>query len=299
MISEACKMHVILYDTVECRAWLLDGASALLHLTCAQLHVEPYSSIDKTKFSYADPSNPSINAAQSALRNIANKELLIEEESTTRIEIRRSNGEEKREEIIETKLFCFKDLVRQTWNALEQIRDHQIKMLHAPEIGISFTTRDRLEGWGFTDIVERQFPARPLVTCVKPSGRGWADFSRGIGAVTLFGRGFGNLIEPSPDVHDICTHWKQVPPGQDYLAARIPSLQKICATQGDLHSNPLQIAKDIYWHKAHKLYEPCACKAGDACDPVQVLLPPLSTKKQHPDPFTVPTGAVIFRRSER
>src|SRR5580700_10714662 len=57
-IHFASRIKVVLYDVGDRRGWLVDGASALLHLTRTQLALSPYSDSDLFKiedFHHADP----------------------------------------------------------------------------------------------------------------------------------------------------------------------------------------------------------------------------------------------------
>jgi hypothetical protein len=57
-IYAASRMKVIFYDTVDRRAWLVDGASALLHMTRAQLSRKPCCDselLDMGRFPHSDP----------------------------------------------------------------------------------------------------------------------------------------------------------------------------------------------------------------------------------------------------
>ena len=71
------------------------------------------------------------------------------------------------------------------------------------------------------DIAQVDNPLRPRVTILKSSGRGWMDFTKKIRAITLLGKGFGELIKPGQDSNKLCRLWKGVPTGQDYLVACI------------------------------------------------------------------------------
>jgi hypothetical protein len=66
-------------------------------------------------------------------------------------------------------------------------------------LGIRFTDRERLIGFGFMDIVDGQNDLYPRVANLKPSGRGWVDFTRSIRAITLLRKGFGEIIKPTKD----------------------------------------------------------------------------------------------------
>lgn len=302
-INFARSIHVVLYDTKDRRGWLVDGASALLHLSRSQLSSPGYcENVKLSDFHHADPQGGA-DAAMATLKDSTNRRLVISEEIETWEEITSGGEIEKHETKKQMKKWCFEDLVRQTWGILEQIHDHQSRLLASPGIGLRGTDREKLEGFGFTDIVCGENPLRPRVAILKPSGRGWVDFIRSVHAITLLGRGFGELIRPTKEVsNQLCRYWKSVPKAQDYLTTSVSTLKSICEKYGDSEANPLELVQGIYWHKADKLFEACDCKSGQKsikCDRVQVLLPPSLGPKRHPHPFETQKGAVIFGRSEK
>ena len=301
-IHFARNIYVVLYDIRERRGWLVDGASALLHIARAQLSCLNYcDNVKISDFCHADPKGGS-NAAQKVLTDPRNMRLAISEEVEVWDEITTGKLTEEYNTKRKIKKWCFEDLVSQTWSILEQIHDHQTKLLASSAIGLRGTDRDKLEGFGFRDIIEGENPLRPRVAILKSSGRGWVDLTRSIRSINLLGRGFGDLIRPAQDANKLCTYWKEVPKGKDYLTTSIPILQEICTKYGDIDADPLEIVQDIYWHKPDVLFESCECKSDRKhikCDRVQVLLPPSIGSKKHPRPFQTQEGAVIFGRSKR
>jgi hypothetical protein len=305
-------MNVVLYDMRDRRGWLIDGASALLHLTCAQLStVWSHKSqlFDLQQFHYAEPRN-GISAASVALLDQRNREMAIFEKVDSWNEVTTIIGDpneglepvRKEQHKIKTTKWCYQDLVRQTYHIMELIQDYQVKLLTCPGTNLRFTDREKLEGFAFMDIVDGPGAILPRVAILKPSGRGWVDFTRSIRAITLLGKGFGELIRVAKDANKLCKRWQHVPTGQDYLVACIAKLKEICKKEGDRDAVPLELARDICWHKGHLMFEPCACKKGhpdSACDRVQVLLPPFLGPKKHPHPFTYVNGAVVFGKSKR
>ena len=214
-------------------------------------------------------------------------------------ETRRVDTGQIRTSKIKTRIWTVEDLVKQLCDILEQVVDHQDKIKATTAVQIRGTTRENLEGWSFREIVEGDRRMSPRVSILESSGRGWVDFTRSIGAVTLMGRGFGNLIAPAASAQ-VCQHWKQVPTGRDYLTACIYTLRAICDRFGNEEEKPLKIAHGCRWHQAHLLFEKCSCPRSKRCDRVQVLLPRNSLgRKKKPNPFCEPAGAVIFGRSER
>jgi hypothetical protein len=114
-------MNVVLYDVGERRGWLVDGASALLHITRTQLCSSPYAESELFKidmFQHADPRGGPL-AAKKALMNSGNRALVIFEEVETTIESTGGIGEEVKSEIkTKTTRWTYQDLVRQTYHIL-------------------------------------------------------------------------------------------------------------------------------------------------------------------------------------
>ena len=294
MVQYAGRKHVILYDTQTDRGWLMDGASALLHLACTSLIADQHSTdmLDLQQFIYASPTRPGGYTAAAAL--IKNMELLIDKEiegTYTERETVNNITTEKRIERI--KHYYFKDLVVETWNSLEKMYEHQEVLSKSPDIQLRLPGHDTLEGYTFMDIVDSTFPIRPKQHSLKKSGKSWVNFARGIGAMTLFGAGFESLIVPTPD-KSVCTSWKDIPAGEEYLTVCVSTLKKICTQHGDITSEPLQLAPGIYWKTQGMLYDPCICGPHHACNRVQVLHTKTSNAIKHRDLFQNLDGAVVF-----
>jgi hypothetical protein len=302
-IHFARSIYVVLYDTSDRRGWLIDGASALLHIVRAQLSCKRISS--SQLFQLQDFEYPVSKGGPDVSMNILllekNLKLPIFEEWDEEVYI---IGESEVQETKKRKVsWTLKNLIEETWGILEQIHEHQVKQLATPGLGLRCTTRDMLEGFGFMDIVEGDNPLRPRVTMLKSSGRGWVDLTRKLRAITLMARGLGELIVPANSLHGLCPTWGSVPKRHDYLASCTWLLREICDKGGNEDSNPLELFDGIYWHKGGNLFEPCAnCQKsafGSQCDRVQVLLPPSLGHKTHPKPFANVAGGVIFGRSSR
>jgi hypothetical protein len=287
----ASRINVILYDIDERRAWLVDGANALLHMTRAALSQEEFLGnplLDYNNFSYADP-NIGKDGALRALEEIGIKNPILIHETPTFMQS--SSAEVK---------WGVKDLVMALWHILEQIQDYQTAQ-SGPGMPLRGTDRDKLEGYGFVDIVSGERNIRPRLAILKPSGRGWVDFARQVQAITLMSRGLGELIKPSPKSPPLCRAWEHVPTGQDYLVARICQLHQICEKFGNIHERSLELVQNLYWHQGAKLFQPCNPRnCSSVCDRIQTLLPELTLgAKRCPRPFNEEEGAVIFGRSNR
>lgn len=298
--------NAVLYDDADHRAWLVDGASAVLHLLRCQLDpsTEPYGRSDSFNlhnFVHADLEGGT-ESAVAALRNKTNREMVIAWETKSWVEFTNGFPTEKK---IQTP-WKVEDLICSLWEVFELMHDALLidKSNANHAVKLHGTDRDILEGWAFRDIADSEPHLRSRAAVLKASGRGWVDFVRSINAVPLLGRGFGDVISPQSN-SNTCPHWKQMPKGKDYLAARISTLQDICSRWGDIDSHSVRLTHSSHWHKADQLFADCTCSLdmSQKCDRVQVLLPRLVVgPKRHPGQsiFTEPAyiqAAVIFGRS--
>ena len=252
------KKFVVLWDEESKRGWLVNGTSALLHLLRAYLEAcstDAFSSLFLyKKEEMQEAAEP--YTARSAL------EVLIDKRNWN------------------IKLYPDKDdflyLVNQLekyCDILERLIQHQIDLASQSGIDVKPRLRKHLEGWDFNDIAAEEDPFRMRVATIKPLGKGWVDFIRDIEAVTLLGRGFGEILR-RPVSSDPCERWITLPSHEYYLAACASDLKKIMIRHGNPSS--MNISKSIAWHHPENISETCRCKGdrqAEHTDRVQLLLP--------------------------
>jgi hypothetical protein len=236
MIRQAKMSQIVLYDTRERRAWLTDGATALLHLLCCKLAAQkslesPYSNLQDVtqQFQYADTTNP--NASEAVLCRQENQDLLLDTDPD----------------------YCVKDEVRYLFERLQELRKAHDK--NPDEWQIRLTDRNRLEGYSFRDVVDDALVLGPTMVYLKESSGSWADFVRDTKAVVLMARGFGELISSR---HSPCPSWMTVPTGKDYLVARVDLLRKIAESKGREEEFPFWLTHNTRWHKGKVIFEACS-----------------------------------------
>ncbi|KAF5644346.1 hypothetical protein F25303_5944 [Fusarium sp. NRRL 25303] len=263
---------VVFYDVEERRAWLVDGASALLHLVRISLHIDindPESAYDWVY----DPSKlrdhwPGVGSRQAALQTLKsweNRELnvyIVDKHVGP-------NG------VPVTKYSTFEERVKSILHSIEVLVDRQAQAASQDGIKISQTLDPRRDVVGFdiVDVIDPSVPIYPRIQHVNSWGHGWIDLIPTIGITTLFGRGFGDLIRADePDL--ICPSWRSVPVGKDYLAASISTMQM-------LHEKRLlrmepgliggELTKKITWVAAKEASLDCKClqKQGSSNIPAQ------------------------------
>ncbi|KAH8906918.1 hypothetical protein BR93DRAFT_927743 [Coniochaeta sp. PMI_546] len=325
------KQYVVLYDLGDRRAWLVDGLSALLHLVRASLEHDQRD-VFNSFFLYKQgqikeclASMHGLDAAAAVLFNPENYSLKLytESEDTWDEETERQHngaqGTETVKEVISKRkvtYYCLRDKVLEVFSLLEKMIDHLNNVQSEGGVGFRLrgTPRNILEGFDFMDVATSNAPLRPhmIKLNICESGRGWTDLLRSIQAITLFGKGFGELISPSTSnvidpPCDGCGYGISLPIGRDYLATCVSLVERILTTRGSTESVPWCLADDIYWHTPGALFDPCQCahasKGSKPRDRVQVLLPSTYPKLWGRG-FASPTnlesqGAVIFSHNWR
>jgi len=304
---------VLLFDVNDRRAWLVDGASALLHLVRSSIkHLQEHKEFGGFclfKWDHLQESPEQASGKQAAVSVLTNEDNMHQK-------LFKGSVEEWKEESVDasgkstivtkskTTFVRFSDKVEQIFHVLEEIIDHQAAA--AAEDGFGFklrmSPRRQLEGFDFMDIAEDRDPLYSHVHTLHDFGKGWVDFVRAIHAITLFGNGFGELIQPA-DPRGICSPWIEVPKSRDYLAVCVSTMKELLR-RGDNKEVPWRIVDEIYWHTPGQTFEDCQCRGISSavhCDRVQVLLPS-GFRKLWGRGFSSPAyledkGALIFGHS--
>jgi hypothetical protein len=311
------KKFVVFYDLRDRRAWLVDGASALLHIVRASLRHEQ-NDLFKSLFlfdkdSVQEPAVPFTgkHAAVQFLTNKVNMSLpLYAKPTEAKVEETTTEAGARARILSSTrKNYSLKDRIESVYEMLEQIMSHQADVFSQDGVGfrIKHTLRRQVEGFDFMDVATDEDPLWPRVTTINSRGRGWVDFTRALHAVTLFGNGFGELLQPAPglDTCFTCLTNVGVPKGEDYLAVCTSDLQDIMEKRGSTRTSLWRLVNDIYWYTPDQAFEKCQCKRPSPRihERIQVILPasfPGFWGRGFRSPRALPQqGAVLFGHSGR
>ncbi|RKL38933.1 hypothetical protein BFJ72_g7063 [Fusarium proliferatum] len=254
---------VVFYDVEERRAWLVDGASALLHLVRISLHRDINDPESVYDWVY-DPSKlkdhwPGVGSRQAALQTLKNWE-------NRALNVYIVNKHMNSMNVPVTKYSTFEERVKRILHSIEVLVDRQAQAASQDGIKISQTLDPRRDivGFDIVDVIDPSVPIYPRIQHVNSWGHGWVDLIPTIGITTLFGRGFGDLIR-ADEPYLICPSWRSVPVGKDYLAASISTMQM-------LHEKRLlrmepgliggELTKKITWVAAKEASLHCKCLKG-------------------------------------
>ncbi|KAK5682553.1 hypothetical protein LTS10_005681 [Elasticomyces elasticus] len=304
MVYNARSMYTVLYDNFHKRGYLIDGASALLHLTYTQLKTPAREPI--TKYEVGDRllyagQDPYEGSAADILCDEYNLGIFLNKyvSQTTGKETLAENGhfiEQPPER--EIRYYTVQDLVQDNYLVLSKLWE-----LHAnqrPGHDLRMTDRDRLEGWSLRSVVKGDAMLNPVIAHLQGSGEGWVDMIRSIKALVLMGT---NIGEPITAVKATCPRWQKVPCGKDYLACRVQLLKEIAHDNNGDHTFPQRLLPNMRWHKESHMFEPCRGTpkhGGQCCERIQALYTSYASHCKSPTNAELQvSGAVVFGRPLR
>ncbi|KAL7784115.1 hypothetical protein V8C37DRAFT_363567 [Trichoderma ceciliae] len=275
---------ILLWDERDKRGWLVNGASALLHIVRAFLahsKVGPFRSVFCFKSEdLQEAEGPhTASSAIAMLINPHNRRLKLYEED---------DGDDT---YLRTQIDHF-------YNLLEKLIDHQEDIAKHCSVKLRDRPRRYLEGWDFEDIVRECSTLYPRVATISASGKGWVDFIRAIHAVTLVGCGFGDIIQPAGT--GLCQYWAQLPTERYYIASCVSDLDRLMKENGSHPDGHALLSDNLIYHTPTAAFMPCQCRSTlgqKQCEPVCTLLPSAMSQDLLPRKPPVRlggSGAVIF-----
>jgi hypothetical protein len=257
--------YVVLWDEETKRGWLTNGTSALLHLIRMSLALykeKGYCDVllfDESGTQNAPEHDPT--SAREFFKNKKNRRLEVwcgmsedvketEWEPLVKKVVKASQKTKKSS-------YLFENFVTQKLSVLEVLIDTHKKLASQSGIKLDFGIRKQLEGWNFRDLAGEGDP-KPRVTTLQAIGYGWVDFIHSVDAITLFGRGFGDIIRPSKSER-ICSQWSQLPKGEYHLAASLYDLNNIMGNSRNTERGDIEIVPGLLWHSPMDPFTPCRC----------------------------------------
>ncbi|KAF4951596.1 hypothetical protein FGADI_7371 [Fusarium gaditjirri] len=270
----------LLWDETDKRGWLTNGTSALLHVVRASL---AYDSTDKFQSAFifkADELKEShkpftADSAIDVLINPKNLALRLYPEKDGFI--------------------VLADRIDQYYSLLEKMIDHQTDVIRRQSGNLVRLPRKYLEGWDFEDLSANRDPLHPRLVTLEPAGKGWVDLTRDLQAVTLAGRGFGELVRPAGPT--LCEYWSQLPSHRYLLACSVSDMEDIVRDHRSSQDGFTRLSDQLIWHNAIDISGTCqcGCVAGHHGEPVHVAFPSALSHVLCPSNTPIKlSGAVVF-----
>ncbi|CAO2657309.1 Nn.00g034350.m01.CDS01 [Neocucurbitaria sp. VM-36] len=314
-ILQMVASHPIAFsDVSDRRTWLVDGASALLYLVRISLHLDatdPGSAYDWVfdESLLKDTWGGGCDGRSAALKTLKSWEhrslpVYVKGQSI------RDDGQVVRQ------FSTFGDRIDKILHWLEILIDRDVYLASQDGIKLSQTLdrRRNLSGFDLLDIVKPLGPIGTRTAQMKSSGDGWTGLFSSIGVTTIFGNGFGDLIRPN-DLDRVCTNWKSVPVGMDYLITSTSTLRMIQEKRLMRLTPSLgtgELTSKIHWVSLYHPFDPCYCIEDEVVgkrehlNPVQFLVSkkPWTFLRKSKDtvPIDISTlhksGAVVFTNDD-
>ncbi|KAK2007320.1 hypothetical protein LZ32DRAFT_568676 [Colletotrichum eremochloae] len=254
MLSTARGEKAFLYDTDQQRAWLVTWDEVILHIIRKRNSERPF--ICNGELVKIQPVG---SAMQSLLVN--RKLVLVDDED-------------------EPETLCL--MAKRIFHQLETLAAMDDNRRHEPEKAVDIS--DVLIGHEFMSIVNRTVGRETKKTEIRTTSGGWARLVQDSASLVLFAKGFDDLIRPTTNTETLCTRWKTVPWGKDYLAATTDTLLRLYF-KGNEVSQEYLTSSGLCWHKDHS----CGCSRLQ-----QIVPKPMSIGAvDRPRPVSA-GGAVIF-----
>ena len=284
-IDTVTRWGVTLCDTHRGRHYLVDGASAILHLCLAWLlsgHIRyaPKNVIAKLKI----PTSSSPDAAYNALIDLENRkaELLWSEKNKS--------------------WWRFENLAQEFFHILEQIHD-RVGCRNKSEIELSFASGE-LIGFDAMDLLLEHGLIRPRTRKLQPNAASWLALCGKLNTINILGSNFGELIKPVPQNQTAsggCGLRDAFPPGLDYLAVTLPTLKNITGRHREHTENSLHLVENLYLSNPWSYFAQCLCQQSMLSQCTNLVKRLNSSKssdgavsRTHGIYAAYPNGALIF-----
>jgi hypothetical protein len=289
ILRDIHQRYVVLWDETERRGWLINGTTALLHLLRASLESRK---TDQLNFIFEFRSDDiqearlpyTARSPLEVLTNSSNRALKVYKQG--------SNTDDQADTLLGYQIDALYD-------TLEKLMDHQELFVEKHRQRPGHEAFAYLEGWDFKDVAVNARVLSPRTATFDTPGKSWPALVQSVGAVTLFGRGFGDIILPE-DSHHPCSHWNRLPAQQNLLAVLTSDLTMMMTYNGGSRTtSPRTLTNNIAWRISTQTFESCPCSgaASDGhVDRVQVLQPSSLCKITHgiDQPELPKHGAVLF-----
>lgn len=323
-LQRAGNINVLFYSSDDRRAWLIDGASALVHL--ARAYIESTMAQHKSSGVAGElrhiEGDGGTTAAIDVLKH--NRYIKIFDESHITVEKNisgtaipasqtASSSSSSEVSVIKTppvkpntftakaSVWTYENLVVDFWEYLQEMKA-KLNLLKKRSFEKDLRMPgSRLLGWNAKDMICSSDMTEPRWVRLQPDGKSWLKFTRETSPVVLMARSFGNLIIPSPGPH-LCKHMTELPRGRDLLA--LP--QYVLATTGEeyLYSkgddpfDGIRISHKSYLRGYDPSKRDCQClPSGTSCKNISGLETAAWSDKDSPSSLSIflasPKAAII------
>ncbi|KAL4724442.1 hypothetical protein ACLX1H_009057 [Fusarium chlamydosporum] len=215
----AGESHVLLQDTVDKRAWLVNADGVILHV------IQTRSYRDQTHNQETNESLDHLEYANTASETLANHENWKFPTSSDTVS----------------------DMAFEIWSKLEMLLDQATALNKTPDRRVRIPFQKELVGFEFMGIVKEKSPLDIKRYTLENDSGGWARLIKDTATLVLSAQGFRDLIEPESCNQEDCSAWQKMPKGRDYLGTTVPILMDFYAMAGSSSDLKRLTSSGLYW----------------------------------------------------
>jgi hypothetical protein len=275
LIDWISAQPIVFYDVDSHRAWLGDGASALLHLVRISIERDRNQPAYRSSWKF----DGTLEGSQERSASLSAIEILNNFRNLNRQIYLDDVRPDDNGNLVEIH-HRFRDRVLKILHDLELLIDYQAQVAARDGYWFRQSTKvfvKRLMGFDVWDVAKPTGPIFQRIHHLQTGGHGCADFVNSIKALVIFGNNFGDLLQPVAHA-TLLDNWKTVPKNRDYLGVTIETLKMLHRTRKSDFLDVGEIVSGFLWCSRCELFSSCTCleksptAASDPC-PVQLLLP--------------------------
>lgn len=270
--------YFIFWDVVARRGWLIDGATAALHLLRARLEKDNKTKdFDISSLKHIDESGPS--SAFQVLDNSENQSRSLWSEPNGTSETQKARPKRP-----EAELGTYLDgILTALWTMIQARKTVDTYEGLSGAIRAIFEARWKssdIKGWDYYKLAGDSGAEEQHM---KIKGTGWLDLAMELKAVFIFGNGFGEILKPRKG--SCCCHFRTLPMGHNYLAVGIAALEGL-VDEGkgptDDNEEEVRLPRNICWDSPVKPFRDRTCGPGLHLDNLQPSCFPVQFIKRKP-----------------
>ena len=265
LLNDSSNLHVVLQDMEARRAWHTDAETMILHIILHRCELGAFNVSDSPMhLERAKFDNP--NSVREAM--LANRDISIEIDK----HLKEAGVNNKQFSHIVNELFQVFDGLQASQRQITRKGGFELNGLRGRDVC----------GWEYLDLVNRAHHPEYRRTHLEETCGQWPELMRQLNAVVLYGSFFQDVFEPSTPAQT-CLKLKHLPPGKDYLAMQVPSLNRLYYESGTLSKDDEMAritSKGTRLCPSKYLFDPCPCNTvrnssasnGNClCDRIQYL----------------------------
>ncbi|KAF4463070.1 RSC complex subunit Rsc7 [Fusarium albosuccineum] len=230
----AKRQHLVLHDTGDKRAWLVNADDVILHVI--QTSIVKNQHHRQMQLQYQD-------SAAETLRSHQTHPVSDDGETVS-------------------------DMVMSTWSILEMLLDQMVQSNKSPDRPVKWPRQKTVTGFEFMGIVEERSPLDKVEFNMEDNSGNWTRLIKDTSTLVLFATGLKDLITTEDSDTSVCNAWRMMPKGKNYLGTTVPVLMDFYATAGSGQTLQHLTRGGLYWSSGPEMqtWEPGSPKGSFICN---------------------------------